>query len=446
MNEFAKYIKEYDPEKLADSNSKDNQSSIHEEVDKKKSLEKKDSIILMGESIEFTYKERDIDFPEHLIEETGGVKGYIRKTIEWKSIEEMIAKIIDKDELKDIFKLFVKNYPNRIDKKYVDKEIGTINSMQDFHFLKDFCDSFTLKSEYGGFNKEFDFRKVMKIARFSEEMLNIETKIINKLGDNFISKTNIHQMNRNSYIPNDEESFEKKMLLQRIFDPGLCLSESLESENHDDFMNRKYQSFSGEYFNIFSVKDLKIVDDKKSYEIFKKFGNNSRNLLLYLKDNSMFLEPIVGNYSFNGLSVSNEGFWGGGGDSNNYTGTRSFLGFSNDNKAYLKYLNSCNELYKKLLEANINNDDFKDQDYNVVKDFKYRGIKTQMNYPYRNSTTNLDDLIETGKSDASINDIQSHPVIPVIINHPDIPDLRWCHSSYAYIPSKNGINIIQMKS
>jgi hypothetical protein len=37
-----------------------------------------------------------------------------------------------------------------------------------------------------------------------------------------------------------------------------------------------------------------------------------------------------------------------------------------------------------------------------------------------------------------------HPQIPVVLNHPDIPELRWCHADYAAIPTKNGYNIIEM--
>ena len=37
-----------------------------------------------------------------------------------------------------------------------------------------------------------------------------------------------------------------------------------------------------------------------------------------------------------------------------------------------------------------------------------------------------------------------HPRIPMVKNHPDIPELRWCHADYAAIPTKNGYNIIEM--
>lgn len=282
----------------------------------------------------------------------------------------------------------------------------------------------------------------MKVGGISNAVENFTTNIINKLGDNFISKTNIHKMNSHGRFPNDKENFEKKMLLQRVFDPDLCLSKLLKSENYEDFRERIFTVFGCKHFNIFSTKDLKIVDDEKSYEIFKKYGTNSEKLLEYLKDNSMFLEPIVGNYSYNGLSVSNEGFWGCDRNSYDYRGTKSFFGFSNDNKAYLKYLNSCSDLYKKLLKANISNDDFE----KYSKDSKYRGIKAQMGYPFLDDNSNLDDFIEKGKCYEIENSDQRHPIIPVIINHPDIPDLRWCHSSYAFIPSKNGMNIIKMKS
>ncbi len=37
-----------------------------------------------------------------------------------------------------------------------------------------------------------------------------------------------------------------------------------------------------------------------------------------------------------------------------------------------------------------------------------------------------------------------HPVIPVILNNPNINELRWCHADFAYIPTKKGMNIIEM--
>lgn len=38
----------------------------------------------------------------------------------------------------------------------------------------------------------------------------------------------------------------------------------------------------------------------------------------------------------------------------------------------------------------------------------------------------------------------SHPCLPIILNHPDIPELRWCHADYAAIPTKKGYNILEM--
>ena len=37
-----------------------------------------------------------------------------------------------------------------------------------------------------------------------------------------------------------------------------------------------------------------------------------------------------------------------------------------------------------------------------------------------------------------------HPYLPIVVNHPNLPELRWCHADYAAIPTKNGYNIIEM--
>jgi hypothetical protein len=39
-----------------------------------------------------------------------------------------------------------------------------------------------------------------------------------------------------------------------------------------------------------------------------------------------------------------------------------------------------------------------------------------------------------------------HPWIPVVQDHPELPNLRWCHAEYAYIPTDKNANIVRFIS
>jgi len=377
---------------------------------------------------DFEYKERYIEFPEYLIEETQGVKGYIRKEVEWKSLSNALNQIISFEELNELIAVCddVLSWWTR----YHDlREIADPESLDGFQQilapLNWIFEKEIIKSSFGQDAKNFEEREEFK-ERLGEERFkryediipkvsSFTQKVVDVLGNNFLEKSNIHMMNGVWGLDKtDTCKFENKMILQRIFSPDL---ESV----HEKGVN----AFSTETFDQIKTNEL-------PNDIFDKEDGSGKRRADGMSQK--FREHAVAIVIGSGLSVSNKGFWSCDGDRSEVKSfSKPFFGFSNENIAYVNYLKSTITFFERTLER--------------VQ--KYTGNRVN---PINSTYFMLDkyiegakDLLESGKSRISDTE-NAHPIIPIIIGHPQIPDLRWCHASHAYIPTKNGISVLEFIS
>ena len=374
-----------------------------------------------GSFLELFYDEEFVKFPQHLIEITGGVEGYNRKKVTWENLTKTFDELINIEGIKRWIALLLKIDKNNSEQRLVEKEkeyktFDKINSLDSF---------FLFKSILRTLNK-FLFNKDKNFSEYKNEFINtldendwnqfqiiipkanlVFDKIFNKLGDNFIHRENIHVMNGWWGLPEKEarKDFKKNMLTQKIFDPEI------------ESVRKKLDMGAGIKYIIRPIKN---PSERLKYVGASEIDQNSNKYIKGHKKDKSFLTCL------DGLSVSNRGIWGM--DREYYEKLpygRAIFGFSQKNKAYNKYLKSCLGLLEEF-------------------DLFDSGTEGGQNKRYIKC---VKELIDMGKSNAfSPYDDLPHPKIPIVIGHPDIPDLRWCHATNAYIPTKNGLNFIEMIS
>jgi hypothetical protein len=397
-------------------------------------------------TIEVAYTEKIVNFPEYLVTETGGVKGYIRKRVEWKDYNQALEEIISTQELKELGLLCMEINPDfPIDYSFVQKnreaylipgsddldmskvvaeaqkqreakkqKIAAISSIDSIEALQEINQIIgsslsilsRLSSRIANNDDKIFAARIgnercdqLRISLF--KAVNLLYKTVEMLGDNFIDNTNVHVMG-GIYLPRNKqgatEEFTKQGLAQVIFDPTLTLNP-----------DQKYELRSVIEPGKIVGKRLSLPEDDDSIN-FDQYKNE-------LRENETFL------ISDTRLAVSNGGIWGldGRKDSMLHNApARPIFGFGKENLAYIKYLKSVLNLFSEIEPK-------RPEDRLIIQC--------------------LTDLLQYGRSNTySPFGDTPHPEIPIVIGHSGIHELRWCHASDAYIPTKNGINIIKMIS
>ena len=394
-----------------------------------------------GSSVEIPYTEKTVNFPEHLVKETGGVKGYVRKEVEWNDYNRVLGSVINIEDLKNFSLLdtqirsylFQGSAPGTSEGKEIleqnrreletTNEINSVQSLRHFQRMISYAESVLYSGDYGS-NIEVKAKFKNKLGEekwkeLSETMLKageLLRKIIDTLGDNFMDKTNVHAMQGVWSLPQKEadEAFKQKMLLQSIFDPVEIEHIFKDPESRRDV-----------WYNIYSVQSPS--DTLNESVELPKTAKNANDYRMELKDKSIFL------LADRGLSVSNNGFWSCDGREDDRLSSycqRPFFGFGKENKAYVNYLKACLSVIESIkLKIPAYHSRYKNPQWERLNVY----------------TESIRDILSRGHSSATGGE-SPHPMIPIIIGHPDIPELKWCHSSYAYIPTKNGMNVCKMLS
>ena len=415
------------------------------------------SVEIDGEQVEIPVKETKIEFPDYIVEDTGGVTGYIRKEISWDdydnafpdseyaksgnyfdTLEEVNHKIALNTDPSDIFRAELE------EALMLDKFNDAKKRYEEWKRKRD-NDELT-KEDREKYKKQRE--KAFDLEKTKEE---IEEKLYSTLfrpgsvlerltNDKFLKKTANHVKNVYSGMDNNKEQFTKnKLYLQKLFDPD-TLSEHLERDEkvymHSNSLTVR-SVHSNKVLSEISKQEKpdKLADFPDTFGSSKisvrKAGNKEDviDALQYIKNSDDFyfesdwsIRGYHGGRS-RGLSVEKRGgYWW------NDSPHRSRLpnmddvifGFGPWNEAFVEYLNEIKELREQV---SLSDDE--------VDEFTNKNIKHLLNPEVESYGGPFEDY---------------HPHIPVYNSHPDIPSLRWCHASYAYLPTDRGFNVLEFIS
>jgi len=357
--------------------------------------------------LEVVPKEKLVKFPEHLVQETGGVEGYVRRELTWEDVEDLYSQIIPTDDLRHYIDLILSIIPDtdRTVSYYLETQefssfdkINSLESLNVFFRAIGFLESLFMRDGIAyEYRDDFlrllgDDGKVFEGKIF--EMNKVFRDMLFTLSDNGLRNEGLHVMGLYHPVTSGhEDEFTQKMLLQKIYNP----------EDYSSLVPAGTKDYG---YNTFSFVDGKVNFINRFRQLKEEGDEEYRQRLLdSVKHKNAFLM-----HNF-GLNVSSRGIWDldkNPGDFSLYMTLKPIFGFGDDNEVYKRYVLSV----KKLFEEN----------------------------------PEVKEAFEADKDPFYFNTRPSHPLIPVILGHPDIPDLRWCHASHAYIPTKNGINILKMIS
>ncbi|MBU4338793.1 hypothetical protein KKD57_04530 [Patescibacteria group bacterium] len=349
---------------------------------------------------EIEYTEKVINFPKNIIEETGGVEGYVRKTISWNELLKFWD-INDDDWGKmekghNLFSREDAEEENEINKNMGGSGIYGENNLKELPSKK----------------SVENFKRANGIELIIKELTNNE----------FIGQTLNHVINRGNTIK--DETFGKNKMLEEIK--------------------------ITDYERIYDTKTNKLLfaeETEKKEEKKEEMKNKIK------KNNGTYSQS---NFGFN--LTNPEKFWRGYHFEENYDADSPsvehiVLGFKMDthNTALRKYCEKVIELLgiqERLKEENfISRDEYihdiqaKETIISLLLPIKERGIDNTI-FP-----SNPSDKIKATAKHTVIfghQDQGEHPRIPIVRNHPGIKNLKLCHADYALIPTKNGINILEM--
>lgn len=405
----------------------------------------KEKTIKIPEIGEIKYFEKEVKFPEHLVAETGGVKGYTRKTIPWGELieHECFDKNLSKEEIKKYFELLRKNPFQGFsdDEKIFFKEKESIVNKINFKNNKIIkislgltekkfpCDTF-LHAFEGYWKKhekskeQFKTEKLLLQKIFSPLTSSAKFKPIEEIGG--LPRFRVFDGKNESFINNEE--FLQKMLNEEIIrDMGIEARLSFYKLNGIFLTGEDIDSLiDGGGIERLSYRKKKYPPEKinqikKDYKsrIINFFSNKE---LFFMADGSAGGE--MGRTR--GLSVWNLGTPEGNGMDigYNYSLDKMMFGFGRKNKAFTNYLKKVKDIYKK----------------NKVGHTKWQHLQSLLEIPLDEVRKNAQRKL---KDDTEYWGIV-HPSIPIVLNRPDIHELRWCHADYASIPTKRGWNIIEM--
>lgn len=348
---------------------------------------------------DFEYKETYIEFPEYLVKETGGVKGYLKK--QFKPYEVL------KKEITEIL--------NSHDKHYSPE--GVINELLRLVTNDNFPDTTSINSLNGDYVKNHFPNAQEKIREhFIEDKMFLQeifgdTRIGYKGHTSYggSGTTFLVDSDKNVLKPWSQHSliFLHKDKSDKLHNIGRSLL--VEKPHKRDF--RKVDKILEE-LNLDRKVDFEgaFNDKERGY-----YGNIIGNLEKVKDKNDNTALIMLGG---DGLHVTNRDNTGEVGRPGTPAEGMICSGFSIKNKVFKKYLE---EVEKILTTIPLNQIDEQGEALNV-------SLKS-INYFLENKD--------------HISDAGQHPVIPIIQGYMEIPTLRWCHASYMSIPTKKGLNILE---
>ncbi len=348
------------------------------------------------------YYEHKVNFPEKIVEDTGGVQGYVRKTILWEELSKKLLQI-NSHGTKKLLKTYDKIEEIKTKRGKIKRKIHDIITEEE---NRDELYTSANKIE----NLETDLYETYKKANLRDEntMKTIETLT----DDNFIKKTFNHRFSWTSAVNRDKTMkylVKDKLLLQKIFD------------------QTKQKEYGKKCGDGGCVPYPRI-----------KYTFNNQNQLIDLTGN-----PEEESYSIlpTALSTSPRGYvWELDHKNDVNIALNIVFGFGNKNKAFHHYLTKIKKLYDEILPQ------IRKKEIMACEGISHNEILTNRDI------SNYKDYINEYLGGVGVhyeigsNSEYHHPIIPIISNHPDIPELRWCHADYASIPTKKGLNLIEMVS
>ena len=215
--------------------------------------------------------------------------------------------------------------------------------------------------------------------------------------------------------------------------------EILKTITNGEFPNKTFNHImAGEFVDLENAKELfneegQIMQQVFSFEAFRKgfygrrkefklysFNDNNEKGDLYDKlknsgfDSELLAEEILQSDNY---ILSNSGISVLGGDVWKFQSVcRSPLFGFGKNKAFIDYINK----YESILG------------------------KTNMDDNSKEYTLERISKIQSNSLNGWAGDGVAHPSIPFIVNHPYVPNLRWCHADYAAFETDQGYAILEM--
>lgn len=422
-----------------DDLARDDLQEVESDKEKGGAVKKKIEIPDVGE-IEYT--EKRIMFPEKIVQETGGVKGYVRKMVKWEELARFFGVSVEEFE-----KIKAKGYLTSQEENREDNERAKADKYlrENFRIYSD--------EELEEFPKKETIEKFIKsdgLAMAMKAMTNGE----------FIDQTMNHVLYGHSIKSPVPDTLEE----------SLTLSKMLKKLNVIFQQIRGTEDFQFRGFGVRNIKTNQVISraelfqraglSKEEVERVGKFSGVSEQEAESISRKILGLKDIYLCSTY-GLNLTNPSrLWRGYGEYNrrgeleyDATGTGAatspffssvVLGFKvNTRNAVLREYSSkaikivedlMNEIKKRKIAEKkyVNYDDYKFEDEGVET------LKAVLNSIEPSEVTGHISVVT--RSDRE----NEHPRLPLIMNHPEIPDLRWCHADYAAIPTKNGYNIIEM--
>jgi len=352
-----------------------------------------------GSSIEIPYREKVVKFDQGFIEKTAGVEGYTRRSIEWSNLISILEGILPSSELVK----FAEGNPRSDGSEYqLDFSGETTYSPNNLHSVLSLIDSMNISEEY----KE----RAGKIKH-------ILHAVLDKLAPGFLTNCYVHQMNLHVHDRKEFPigAFKTQLLTMRIASPEVIS----RGENMD--LNTSMRWSIGLNYQIRELSSDKIIGGGNPAQVAEQLGfqfdeGDPDDFLKQVAQHGYYLQSV-------NLSVMNGGIWVGA----NYRSTDSAMlfnhvyptfAFSRKNTAFVRYLNA------------------------FIKNTDHRRFSKKERL-WGRYLAELDPDIRQGPDEQYS---EEHPFIPTILAHPDIPEPRWCHSTYAYIPTSKNLNICEMIS
>jgi len=318
------------------------------------------SVEIEGEQLEIPVKETKIEFPDYIVEDTGGVTGYIRKQIDWERV------LVGPDS----------NLSLQKERKFIKSAWRELSSGR-------FPDNTFNHSVFSGKQRMASKKMVLQKLHNPETPLNLFHEGIMDDGLQASKTYEFRRTSDNSYL------------------------DELESPKYNFY--RKKKKFIKKHKGFEKRKE----NEKRPEELWKKIAKEVG------KDFGSHVERIKSDDAYGialGLSVSKKGF--------NYS-----MHYANKDSLIFGF-SSSNDAFKKTLEATLDLYDDIESSHRIRKSLE--------------SLIEDKNLAQYTKKRRSPD--YNHPVIPVLINHPQTPQLRWCHASYAYIPTEKSFNLLEFTS
>lgn len=394
---------------------------------------------------EIEYTEKKIMFPEKIVQETGGVKGYVRKMVSWDELArfwgmqpEEFQKIIkgsltSREKIREL-----NNYRKKKNEEAIEWRKKNPELAKKYPDWYEIYDNILADEELNEYPEQ-------KMIDFYLEHHGILTIILKLTDGELIEKTLNHIVGGHQNYASREDVATKDCVLGKFGDA--------RSLGFKYFRNVKFYGCDLATNQILSYEEL-----------FEKAGIDKDLLVKYNemtlsdKEKQIFLEKIFNtkNVYFQqnrGISLTTPGeLW----RSSAMARDEQYSNWETCDIPYLKDIiigfkkQSGNPVFKKYHEKVL--PIMQDQAEKVKLTAHLDPRKWKKGYGTNDFNQALATLLSfdkpkyyrkvgiiTGSSNEG-----KHPQIPIVLNHPDIPELRWCHADYAAIPTKNGYNIIEM--